>query len=67
MAQYSNDYTKEDDFMLWQLHEIRHALAEKCFAPEQINAQAQEIIRQYNLTNLKIIKEPEQVFAGSVG
>jgi hypothetical protein len=28
MATYKNDYTKEEDHTLWELHEIRHALHE---------------------------------------
>ncbi len=27
MATYKNDYTKEEDETLWELHEIRHKLA----------------------------------------
>lgn len=26
METYSNDYTKSEDAVLWELHEIRHAL-----------------------------------------
>ena len=26
METYSNDYTKSEDIVLWELHEIRHAL-----------------------------------------
>ncbi len=65
MAHYRNDYTKEDDFMLWQLHEIRHVLAEQHCSPDQINERAQDIITQYNLTNLKIVREPVRVPVGS--
>jgi hypothetical protein len=32
-----NDYTKEEDVALWQLHEIRHQLAEQHQSPQQIN------------------------------
>ena len=66
MAHYNNDYTKEEDVMLWQLHEIRHSLAEKQLSPEQINTRAQATITQYNLTNLKIIRAPVRVPEGSV-
>ncbi len=29
MGIYKNDYTKEEDQMLWEIHEIRHQLQEK--------------------------------------
>ena len=29
METYKNDYTKEEDEMLWELHEIRHKLAKE--------------------------------------
>ncbi|MBD3305057.1 hypothetical protein GF339_01770 [candidate division KSB3 bacterium] len=47
--------------MLWQLHEIRHALAEEACSPEEINARAQETIRHYQLTNLILISTPEHI------
>lgn len=27
MGTYKNDYSKDEDYMLWELHEIRHQLA----------------------------------------
>ena len=29
MAIYENDYTKEEDPMLWEIHEIRHQVTEE--------------------------------------
>ena len=29
MEIYNNDYTKQEDAMLWELHEIRHKLQQK--------------------------------------
>ena len=67
MAHYNNnDYTKEEDLMLWQLHEIRHSLAEQQLSPEQINTRAEALITQYNLTNLKIIRAPVRAPEGDV-
>lgn len=70
MEIYKNDYTKEDDFMLWELHEIRHELAEQQQTPEQMNALAHQIIAQYHLYHLNIVhprviqewKRPEDTF-----
>jgi|APCry1669188970_1035186.scaffolds.fasta_scaffold253153_2 hypothetical protein len=56
MGVYKNDYTKEEDRMLWELHEIRHALAEQHQSPEQINAIGHQIIAQYHLNHLKIVQ-----------
>ncbi|MFH1860022.1 MAG: hypothetical protein ABH870_03270 [bacterium] len=56
MAQYNNDYTKEEDVALWQLHEIRHQLAEQHQSSQQINTNGQHVIKRYKLNNLKIIQ-----------
>ncbi len=29
MGTYKNDYTKKEDAMLWELHEIRHEISKK--------------------------------------
>ena len=29
METYNNDYSKQEDAMLWELHEIRHKLQQK--------------------------------------
>lgn len=55
MVLYKNDYTKEEDAALWQLHEIRHQLAEQHQSPEQINTTGIKLIAKYKLNNLKII------------
>jgi hypothetical protein len=56
MAHYKNEYTKEEDFVLWQLHEIRHQLAEQHQSPQQMNSIGQQIIKKYKLNNLKIVQ-----------
>jgi len=56
MGAYKNDYTQEEDRMLWELHEIRHELAEQHQSPEQINTTGRHIIAQYHLNNLKIVQ-----------
>lgn len=56
MEPYSNDYTPEEDIALWQLHEIRHEIAEQDESPEQINAIGRRVISQYKLKNLRIIQ-----------
>lgn len=55
MAHYKNDYSEEEDKALWQLHEIRHRLAEQRQSPEQINTTGLQLIIKYKLHNLKII------------
>ena len=42
MGTYKNDFIKEEDQMLWELHEIRHQLAEehKSMSIEDINKRA---------------------------
>ena len=60
MAVYKNDYIKEEDRMLWELHNIRHELAEQHQTPEQINTIGRQIIAQYHLKNLRIV-QPRRV------
>jgi hypothetical protein len=60
MAHYKNDYSKEEDAMLWQLHEIRHQLAEQHQTPEQINTIGREVIAKYKLNNLKIVSSSKR-------
>lgn len=55
MVHYKNDYSKEEDAALWQLHEIRHQLAEQRQSPEQINTTGLQLIIKYKLNNLKIV------------
>jgi len=45
MGTYKNDFTKEEDQMLWELHEIRHKLAEehKSMSIEDINKRANPV------------------------
>ncbi|MGA1871256.1 MAG: hypothetical protein ACMUJM_22230 [bacterium] len=45
MGTYHNDYDKNEDPMMWELHEVRHQLAEefKHKTIEQINKEAMEI------------------------
>ena len=42
MGTYDNDFNKEEDQMLWELHEIRHKLAEEHnrMSVEEINRRA---------------------------
>ncbi len=42
MEIYKNDYLKQEDEMLWELHEIRHKLSEehKSMTVEEINSRA---------------------------
>lgn len=42
MATYKNGYTKNEDFTLWELHEIRHRLheARKEKSPSDVNKEA---------------------------
>jgi len=52
MANYKNDYSKEEDPMMWQLHEIRNKIAMKNLSPKDINEMAKEIRKKYNLKPL---------------
>lgn len=56
MAVYKNDYSKQEDQVLWILHEIRHKMAHRSLHPEVINRSAKELIRRHHLSNLKLVK-----------
>ena len=58
MAHYKNDYTKKEDLALWELHRIRHEMAQKRQSPGEINAIGHELIRKYSLNNLRIVRRP---------
>lgn len=51
----SNDYKKEDDFALWELHMIRHKMAETKIDLKKIRLNTQEIIQKYKLKNLRFV------------
>jgi hypothetical protein len=54
MATYKNDYSQKSDFTLWLLHEIRSKMAKQGINAEELNNQAKEILKKYQLSNLKI-------------
>jgi hypothetical protein len=49
METYNNDYTKNEDSMLWEIHEIRHSLQEKFAAKtvKEINTEAKAIFEEW--------------------
>ena len=49
MAIYKNDYTKEEDETLWELHEIRHKLSEerKSKTIEEINDEGRKLFEAW--------------------
>ena len=59
MQTYKNDYSKKEDFVLWELHEIRNKMANDDIDISAINNNALKIIKQFKLRNLKLIKHKE--------
>lgn len=51
----SNDYKKEEDFALWELHAIRHKMAKQKIDLRNIRTSTQEIIKKYKLKNLRFV------------
>ena len=49
METYKNDYTKEEDKMLWELHEIRHFLHDelKNKSIKEINQESFELLKKW--------------------
>jgi hypothetical protein len=57
MGVYKNDYNKNEDVMMYELHEIRNKLSKENKNINQINVKGKDIIKKYNLNNLKISKK----------
>lgn len=55
MAQ-SNDYRKDEDFALWQLHEIRHEMADKTIDIKQVNQDARKVMAEFGITSTNASK-----------
>ncbi len=56
----SNDYKKEEDFALWELHIIRHKMAEQKIDLKTMRKSTQEIIAKYKLKNLRFVNNQNQ-------
>jgi len=54
MRAYKNDFIKDEDFALWQLHETRSKIAAQNSSYDEINKTAESIIKKYSLKKLKI-------------
>ena len=53
MEMYDNDYTKEEDYMMWELHEIRNKMAKEDLSCAEINKTGKDIIDKYGLDKIK--------------
>ena len=49
METYKNSYDKNEDFMLWELHEIRHELHKEILNKkvDEINREAYDLLEQW--------------------
>ena len=58
-----NDYTPEEDYMMWELHEIRRKMADEGLDFDQIGKRADKIAKQYGikLATLKV-QEPQKEY-----
>ena len=57
MQTYNNDYTQKEDFILWELHEIRAKMAKDNLDIAKINKFGADIISRYGMKNVKLIKQ----------
>jgi len=53
----SNDYTKEEDYMMWELHEIRKKIAAQNLSAEEINRRGQEALARFRARKKKELQE----------
>jgi hypothetical protein len=63
METYNNDYKKEEDLMMWELHEIRRTMADKGIKTDDINKATEGILKKYGMENL-LSKEPKLLRKG---
>ena len=58
MATYKNDYNKNDDYMMWELHEIRHKLSQKFkkMTVKEINEEGKSIYHKWKKERNKVAK-----------
>ena len=47
MEIYHNDYDKNKDPMMWELHEIRNQMQQEKLSPQQISKNAQRVIKEW--------------------
>lgn len=59
MQTYKNDYTQQEDYALWELHELRNKMANESLEFNKINEDAAQIISRYELKNVKLIKKSD--------
>jgi hypothetical protein len=61
MGIYKNDYTKEEDQMLWEIHEIRHQLQEeyKGKSVKEINDIGMKILEEWKSQYLLVNSDKE--------
>jgi hypothetical protein len=58
MATYNN-YGKDEDYMMWELHKIRKEIASKKLSAKNINENAALILKKCKLRNINFIKSPK--------
>jgi len=65
MKIYKNDYTQQEDEVLWELHEIRHQLHEemKTQSIKEINKKSFDILNDIKKRRSKYKTAPKQITA----
>ncbi|MFH0924550.1 MAG: hypothetical protein V1872_02790 [bacterium] len=56
MEIYKNDYNKDEDKMMYDLHEIKNKMKTEYTTSDKINNDAKEVIKKYKLNKLKILQ-----------
>ena len=63
MAEYENDYTKDDDYMMWELHEIRRKIAAEGIDSEKLRKRTEEVRVKYKIRQATLtIQEPSKEY-----
>ena len=48
-----NTYTKEEDYMMWDLHRIRYEMEKEKLTAQEINSRGENVIKKYGLKNIR--------------
>ena len=63
METYSNDYQREEDSVLWELHEIRHQLSKEyaTMTSKDINSRARDFLSAFKRSSVSIASNHRNV------
>lgn len=56
-----NEYTKEEDYMMWELHQIRKKMAKEGIDVNKVNREAEDYLKKNNLKVKRLIRSRDEL------